>query len=133
MVTDLVDAAQAYRQGKSRYVLVDFSDGTRWRVNVGALADQWGLYQARQATGEEDYSASDAWQQAYYKAFMEALDSDELVEWARNNVVWSEIKWDAKQVPTETPSADYAQEWANAPMTLVREKPVTKESNDGRD
>ena len=82
-------------------ITVTFSDGTVWEIPASVVAESRAKYYEEREPGcyEEEYDIT-------------IKDGMEMMDWAENNMNWSDVRSKAKKIQTK--SADYEDEWTNA-------------------
>ena len=101
-----------------KYLLVQFSDRTKWKIPARIIADSRADYFATvdSATGDEDYH------DIYKKEFEYTLeDNSELEDWAKNNMDWKDV-FDWAELVSEEERACYEKEWCNCDCEIITEK-----------
>lgn len=91
-----------------KYLIVDMPDGNRWAVSAQVIARNCTEYYAKRegfAEGSNDWK--EAWDRVY--------DHDHiLMDWAENNMDWSDVKGAAFLLPGHLPPpCDYRDGWVN--------------------
>lgn len=98
-----------------KLLVVEMSDGKRWAIPALLVAKDRAAYYAKldSEQGDDDYDT-------IYKEELDYTLSDdyELIDWAHNNMNWSDVSEHAILVYTEKRSANYEKEWINAPMSV---------------
>ena len=97
-----------------KYILVQFSDRTWWKIPASVIAASRAHYFASidSAKGEGDYDA------IYIDEYQNTInDSVELEDWAKNNMNWSDVKEFAVQDRSE--DVDYEKEWCNVEFDFI--------------
>ena len=89
-------------------------DGTKWDVPAHLVADHRAKYYAKNDTdNEHDYA------EVYRKELEFTLgNSDELIDWACNNMDWDMVKDSSKKVSPASVRCDYQDGWVNGPKTI---------------
>lgn len=85
------------------------SNGETWEVPAHVIADDRGKYYAKKdkdTTYQEEYDFA-------------ILDDYEIIDWARNNMNWSDVKTHARLAVTARPDFDYAEAWVNPEETEI--------------
>lgn len=100
-----------------KVIRVSMSDGTMWDIPAETVAKSRADYYARWDSERGDGT----YHEVYEKEFEITMQNRyELLDYATNNMNWSDVVADAVQVPTPPPApADYAREWSNAEKTVV--------------
>ena len=97
------------------YMSVEFSDGSIFRIPIGIIALARADYFAKKE-GEDDpvkYST------IYEEEYQYTLSSDaELLDWAANNMNWSDVEEYAIQVDQK--DIDFEKEWPNTVKAVVK-------------
>jgi len=99
----------------NKYLIVTFSDGSRWKMRADLIAHLRADYYVN-----VDIKAGDGTYEELYPAEYEysLANNSELLGWAANNMDWGDIP--AVQI-TETKTPDYAKEWTNADREIIDE------------
>jgi hypothetical protein len=94
-------------------------DNSIWQVPAVAVATDRARYYAEKDSGQKEGPAFDG----YFELEMhEALtDTYELIDWAKNNMDWSDVQAIASQVQLPARTVDYQEGWVNGPMEVVDE------------
>jgi len=101
-----------------KYLEVEMSDGSVWRVPAGVIAcHRAGHYAAREKCEADPYA----------KIFEEELDftmsnAHELIDWAKNNMEWKYVSEFASMYKPANANI-FHKSWANAPMQVIQEVP----------
>jgi hypothetical protein len=97
-----------------KYV-VTMPDGSKWAVPVRVIAQN----RAESYAGDFDDSADVSLEEDTLPLF--ESDDAEIEDWARNNMDWSEVVKEAKQVafPPPMSSDDFQDGWANGEVEVV--------------
>ena len=99
-----------------KYILVQFSDRTWWKIPAKIIAESRAKYFA-----EHDAAIGDGTYDEVYKEEYEITinDSVELEDWAKNSMDWEDVKEFAVQDRSE--DADYEKEWCNTEFDFIEE------------
>lgn len=94
-------------------------DNTVWDIPATVIAEHRANYYAKL-----DYPTD---KKAYNKQFKEEVkfvleDSDELIDWARNNMDWSDVEFCAVKVAHKDREPNYQDDWVNGALAEVIEK-----------
>jgi len=93
---------------KQKYLRVTMPDDTLWDIPVNAIADSRAKYYAKNDAETEGAN----YQTVYEEELAYTLDSDdELIDWASNNMNWSDVCINAQRVITGPPKQPKYQEW----------------------
>jgi hypothetical protein len=99
-----------------KYIRVTMPDGSVWDVPAALVATDRANYYSDRAEGKPRAERS----QIFYDEFMQTLDDEELLlEWAANNVSWSDAARYAKLVKKDLQSPDYQEGWCNGYKQIV--------------
>lgn len=91
-------------------------DDTLWDVPAKAIADSRAKYYAKNDAVREGAN----YQTVYDEELAYTLDSDdELIDWASNNMNWSDISINATKAPCKPKQADYQEGWVNGDKEIV--------------
>jgi hypothetical protein len=95
-------------------LVVEFSDGSRWEISAMVIARQRAFYYANldASRGEGDFGDLFDKELAYTLS-----DKSELLDWARNNMNWSDVEKFATELPRYK-HIDKQAEWPNADMEV---------------
>ena len=99
-----------------RFLLIQFSDRTWWKIPARIIADSRANYfaEADSAKGDGEYA------DVYKEEFEYTLGDDaELIDWAKNSMDWKDVKAFATQERSE--DADYDKEWCNCDCEIITE------------
>src|SRR5579863_1822632 len=94
------------------YLEITFGDGTRWCVTTMLIARNRAAHYAREFGGDVERSLNEDTIPCF-------ADDFEIVDWASNNMNWSDIAPNAIQLPTPSTKPDYQREWTNAVKKVV--------------
>jgi len=96
---------------------VEFSDGRTFRVRASIIAEDRARYLANNDHPAGETSTN--WLQTFEAEFDYALaDNAELLDWANNNMDWSQVKTAAVEVQSRAVNRDA--EWSNAEKRILR-------------
>ena len=100
-----------------KFLAVEFSDGTTYVIPVKFTAEHRASYYANLDAdrGEDFQSVYDAEVRFALKC------TDEILDWAANNMDWSDVHDVAKLLRRDVP-ADYEAEWASAALWIQEMK-----------
>jgi hypothetical protein len=105
---------------KEKYLRVTMTDQTQWDIPAEYIAKLRATYYAKNAAVKEgaDYTTYIA---VYDEEFAHTMDSDdELIDWASNNMNWSDVCIYAQRVITIPPKQpDYQDGWVNGDKEIV--------------
>jgi len=91
---------------------VEMPDGTVWAVPANIVADDAAKYYSERNGGTFEQER---------KVTLE--DDDELLDWASNNMDWSDVEKHAHCILSVEPDVDYQDGWINGNKTVKRSKP----------
>lgn len=95
---------------------VTFSDGNLYGIPVETIAAN----RAHVLAGNVGNMYSEEWWEEYDKVYTQTVESEqELIEWSRGNIEWSEVEQEAIMLFSEEATNAYAREWTNAEMSIV--------------
>jgi hypothetical protein len=102
------------------YLYVEMPDGT-YRLPAVFIAENRAAYMA--SHDNPNMPTSDlAWQQTFNDERSFAMkDEEELIDWAHNNLNWSDVKEHARKVD-DLGGIDWEEHWANGRMWIKREE-----------
>jgi hypothetical protein len=83
-------------------------DDSRWKVPAKLVAEDRAKY----------YSLRDGGSPKEKQYTLE--DDEELIDWARNNLNWSDVSGQAVKVDDEA-TTDFQEGWVNGPMEVINE------------
>ncbi|SRR6266852_5121996 len=105
----------------AKYIHITMPDGSVWKVPADSVARDRAKYYAKQDTlhHSEDYQA------VYDNEYRVAMrDHEELIDWAANNMNWSDVAESATEIPRPprvlTPS-EFQEGWMNGEKSIVEE------------
>jgi len=98
----------------SKVLRVEMDDASVWVVDPKPIARDRADYYTEKDGFE---IGSEEWKQEYDFSLN---DEDELIDWAQNNMNWSELK----AVMVRAPEPDYSEGWLNAHVSLVEKDKV---------
>lgn len=88
------------------------SDASVWSVPYRFVAEHRAEYYATQVavvpSGKEAFDAE-----------LASQDDSDVVDWAKNNLNWSDVSHLAVKVLSPARTVDYADGWCNGPMVVV--------------
>ena len=92
-----------------KYLRVHMPDGTIWEVEAGHIAIDRAKYYEKLEPG------------CYHGEYLFTLeDEDELLDWAQNNMNWSDVEEHAKMVGRDEESSNYQEGWVNGKREVVQ-------------
>jgi hypothetical protein len=102
----------------NKYLRVTMPDGSQWDVSVSEIARDRASYYAEQDTGAK---AGDKFAKVFMKEYNYTMkNDDELMDWATNNMNWSDVSAFAQKVEPRKLSAEEFQEgWLNGEKVIV--------------
>lgn len=93
----------------AKYLVVQMPDGSEWEVPVQLIAEDRAVRRAQRDL-ERDGTP---YQETYDEELDYGLsDTDELHDWAKNNMRWSDVQETAVRIK-EAPPVDYDEGWCN--------------------
>lgn len=97
-------------------LVVEFSDGSRWEVSARLIAESRAKYYAKldSERGDGEYDGVLAIEMEHA-----LTDEYELIDWAKNNMNWSDVEKFATELPRYK-HIDKQAEWPNADMEVKR-------------
>ena len=100
----------------SKFLVVTFSDNSRWKIPAEFIAKDRAAYYAK-LDSERD---GDDYDEVYRIELDFALSYEfELTDWASNNMNWSDVLPVASRLPDRESDHDYGKEWTNAEMKVM--------------
>lgn len=94
---------------------VEFSDGRIFRVRAAVIAED----RARYLANNDHSGGGSLWRQTFEAEFDYALaDNAELLDWANNNMDWSQLETSAVETFSNPINRDA--EWSNAEKRILR-------------
>lgn len=100
-----------------RYIEVQFSDHSVWRIPAHSIADSRARYFATIDSERGDGPYEEVYNSEYTYTIN---DKYELLDWAANNLNWSDIGHFARRLDTVY-TMDYEREWTNARREVIDE------------
>lgn len=97
---------------KNRFVRVTMPDGSRWDVPVMHIA----LARARYYAHEYGDSVGTSLEQDTEPLF---VDESEILDWAQNDMNWSDVKDVAERAPNSPVEIDWENGWVSGPKEIV--------------
>jgi hypothetical protein len=102
---------------KNKYLIVTMSDNSQWKIPAQYIAELRAKYYAIKDF-EKDQSIP------YFTIFQEEVEyalknEDEIIDWASNNMNWSDVKDIAWELPSKKKELDFEDEWPNANKEIV--------------
>ena len=95
----------------SKFLVVTFSDNSRWKIPAEFIAKDRAAYYAKLDSDFDD---------VFEIEFDYTLDDEcELKDWASNNMNWEDVSAVASRLPNGEREYDYGREWTNAKMKVV--------------
>ena len=92
---------------------ITMNDGSVFHLGANMIAlNRANYYSAKESTGEDKERV----QQEEYKITLD--DPDELIDWAKNNMNWSDVSLFAKLVKSPD-ECDYQDGWVNGKMRVI--------------
>ena len=96
-----------------KYIKILFSNGHKFKIPAGIVANSRAKYYATHDEGELTDSNKEAWNKTYYQEAQNTLNDDfEIVDWLWNNMNWEDVVDQAKRIiePIDN-EYDYAEHW----------------------
>lgn len=107
----------------NKYLQVTFTNGETYHVSVGGIAHKIAVYYANHDEGEQKGEPSEEWGKVYHNELKYTLgDSGEIINWARNNMDWEDLKDGAERIITENKEFDYDADYRNDAKVKVIKK-----------
>lgn len=100
---------------KQRVLKVSMPDGTTWVIPASLIARKRAEYYAQVDVDAGDGEFDELYGKEYDYSFN---DASELLDWAGNNMNWSDVKAEARQVRCDK-YVDYDKEWMNAEKEIM--------------
>lgn len=108
---------------------VKMSDDTEWDIPAKFIAEARTKYYSV-GRGKTYKDGKLVWQESSFKPgskeweeeFKQSMQDDELIDWAGNNMNWSDVKDVAVRVPKKDSPNRYEDGWTNAEMRIVSVK-----------
>ncbi len=95
-----------------KYIKIKFSNGDRFSIPSGVVANSRAKYYADHDEGELTDDNKDAWNEVFYdEAKLTLEDDSELLDWLWNNMDWKDVKDRAEKLQDEETKYDYAKHW----------------------
>jgi len=103
-----------------KFIRTVMDDGSEWDVPVRVIADHKGRYYAnikdeyradKKSTDEEIYNRE-------FEELMNAEDDYDIIDWAENNMDWSDVEQYAVKVSTKKP--DFQEGWMNGEKEIIK-------------
>lgn len=99
-----------------KYLLVTMPDDSRWKVPAKLVAEDRAKYYSLRDGG----SPKDVLKTFNNEKQYTLEDDEELIDWARNNLNWSDVSGQAVKVDDEA-TTDFQEGWVNGPMEVINE------------
>ena len=104
----------------TKFIHVTMPDRLVWRVPAQVVADDRARYYAERQQGALN------WVEIYDKEYETTLqDDDELLDWAANNMNWTDVVDQAMLVPQTTQKLtplEWQEGWVNGPKQIIEEE-----------
>lgn len=101
----------------SKSLVVRFPDDTVWAIDLDFIARDRASYYARV---DCKYNRTLVYDNVYQHELSVQDDSD-LLDWASNNLNWSDVRDHAHLLYVDPAEIDYEKEWSNAEMSIPKE------------
>lgn len=100
----------------SKYLRVTMSDGSQWDVPAQLIAEDRARYYAALDVKRGDATDFD---KAFAEEVADALnDDDELLDWAPNNMNWSDVS-DQAVLVGDRPDTNFQEDWCNGEKEVI--------------
>lgn len=94
-----------------KYVKVTFSNGDKFKIPAGVVANSRAKYYADHDEGKLTDDNKEAWNKTFYKETEYTLSDDyELTDWLFNNMDWEDVKDRAEKIQGKT-KYNYEEHW----------------------
>ena len=98
-----------------KYLRVTMPDGSKWDVPAKLIAEKRARYHAKSDTGKE---SGPEFEKVFAKEVKYALEDEyEIVDWASNNMNWSDVEYVAVNVSVM--EVDFQEGWCNGEKEVV--------------
>jgi hypothetical protein len=94
-------------------LIVEMPDGTRWGVPVEVIAYDRAKHYASEFDGDVERSLKEDTVPLFES------DEFEIIDWAQNNMNWSDVEAHAGLMAQSEVEPDYQEGWVNGPKELV--------------
>jgi len=101
-----------------KFLRVTMPDGSKWDVRADIIASNRATHYALRAGSRGSAEYGVAYDREYDYTWNEG---DEMMDWARNNMDWSDVEMHAKRVGVAD-DIDFNEGWANGAMTVVEKE-----------
>jgi len=99
----------------NKFLRVTMPDGSKWDIPAKPIAEERARYYAKSDTGKESGPEFD---KVFNELVEDALeDTYEIIDWASNNMNWSDVKDVAKKVSDM--EIDFQEGWVNGEKEVV--------------
>jgi hypothetical protein len=107
-----------------KFIRVTMPDGSRWDVPAARVADDMALHRSKADLLDTMpmHEHTTAFQEEFHAAM---ADHDDLLDWASNNMDWSDVVRVAQPVQEAT-EVDYQEGWMNGDKQIV-DRPILGE------
>jgi len=96
-----------------KYVMIKFSNGDRFKIPAGIIANSRAKYYADSDEGKLTEDNKDAWNEVYYDETKLTLEDDyNITDWLWNNMDWKDVKANAIKMQDEETKYDYEEHWS---------------------
>jgi len=103
---------------KQKYLRVTMEDGSKWDVPAKPIAEVRARCYAKHDTGKESGPEFD---KVFNELVEDALeDTYEIIDWASNNMNWSDVKDVAVKVSTM--EVDFQEGWVNGDKEVIEKE-----------
>lgn len=99
--------------GMKKRLIVTMPDGSRWGVPVDIIARDRAKHYAKEFDGDVERSLAEDTVPLFES------DDFEIIDWAANNMNWSDVKDHAGRMAHSTPEPDYQEGWVNGDKEVV--------------
>ena len=97
-----------------KYLRITMPDDSQWDVPMIIIAEDRARYYAQ----KDAYAGQGVYIELYHDE-LAGQDDDDLLDWAANNMNWSEVADRAVRVDTPLPPVDYQEGWMNGDKEIV--------------
>ncbi len=101
---------------EEKYLRTTMLDGSKWDIPIDLIADARARYYAKRGIEKGDKRP---YQEIFKKEFVYAMnDSSVIIDWAENNMNWSDVKFYARLVD-KTPKQKWEEGWCNGNKEII--------------
>lgn len=100
-----------------KYLRVTMPDLSTWDVPAQIIAENRARYYAKRASGEESGAEYEKVHEAELACGLH--DDDEILDWAANNMNWSDVEAYAVRLELPAVKVDYQEGWVNGERQIV--------------